>query len=74
MQRFKEQDTQNNSGHYGLPQYVYRKPDYSAFGLTQYLIKMTYLIRYDYFTTHTDLSAHGDVMALPDRFASIDCR
>ena len=71
MQRFKEQDTQNNSGHYGLPQYVYKKPDYSAFGLTPIPDKNDYLISYEYFTTHTDLSAHGDTMALPDRFGPL---
>jgi hypothetical protein len=71
MQRFKEQDSQNSSGHYGLPQYVYKKPDYSAFGLTPIPDKNDYLISYEYYTTHTDLSAHGDVMGLPDRFASL---
>jgi hypothetical protein len=74
MQRFKEQDSQNNSGHYGLPQYVYKKPDYSAFGLTPIPDKNDYLISYEYYTTHTDLSAYGDVMGLPDRFGSINCR
>jgi hypothetical protein len=71
MQRFKEQDAQNNSGHYGLPQYVYRKPDYTSFGLTPIPDKNDYLISYEYFTTHTDLSAHGDTMALPDRFGPL---
>jgi|TARA_R110002124_G_scaffold193840_1_gene360992 hypothetical protein len=71
MQRFKEQDSQNNSGHYGIPQYVYRKPDYSSFGLTPIPDKNDYLISYEYFTTHTDLSAHGDVMGLPDRFGPL---
>ena len=71
MQRFKEQDSQNNSGHYGMPQYVYRKPDYTSFGLTPIPDKNDYLISYDYFTTHTDLSAHGDTMALPDRFGPL---
>ena len=40
LQRFKEQDDTNNSGHYGMPQYVYRKPDYSSFGLTPIPIRM----------------------------------
>ena len=71
MQRFKEQDSQNNSGHYGMPQYVYRKPDYTSFGLTPIPDKNDYLISYDYFTTHIDLSAHGDTMALPDRFGPL---
>ena len=71
LQRFKEQDDRNNSGHYGMPQYVYRKPDYTSFGLTPIPDKNDYLISYDYYTTHTDLSAHGDEMALPDRFSSL---
>jgi len=71
MQRFKEQDSQNNSSHYGMPQYVYRKPDYTSFGLTPIPDKNDYLISYEYFTTHTDLSAHGDTMALPDRFGPL---
>ena len=71
MQRFKEQDSQNNSGHYGMPQYVYRKPDYTSFGLTPIPDKNDYLISYEYFATHTDLSAHGDTMALPDRFGPL---
>ena len=71
LQRFKEQDDRNSSGHHGMPQYVYRKPDYSSFGLTPIPDKNDYLISYDYYTTHTDLSAHGDNMALPDRFAPL---
>jgi hypothetical protein len=71
LQRFKEQDDRNSSGHQGMPQYVYRKPDYSSFGLTPIPDKNDYLISYDYYTTHTDLSAHGDTMSLPDRFASL---
>ena len=71
LQRFKEQDDKNSSGHYGMPQYVYRKPDYSSFGLTPIPDKNDYLINYDYYTTHTDLSAHGDEMALPDRFSPL---
>jgi hypothetical protein len=71
LQRFKEQDDRNSSGHHGMPQYVYRKPDYSSFGLTPIPDKNDYLINYDYFTTHTDLSAHGDEIALPDRFAPL---
>jgi hypothetical protein len=71
LQRFKEQDDKNSSGHHGMPQYVYRKPDYSSFGLTPIPDKNDYLINYDYFTTHTDLSAHGDTMALPDRFSPL---
>ena len=54
-----------------MPQYVYRKPDYSSFGLTPIPDKNDYLINYDYYTTHTDLSAHGDEIALPDRFAPL---
>jgi len=71
MQRFKEQDSQNNSGHYGTPQYVYRKPDYTSFGLTPIPDKNDYLISYEYYQTHTDLSAHGDLMTLPDRFGPL---
>jgi hypothetical protein len=71
LQRFKEQDDRNNSGHYGMPQYIYKKPDYSSFGLTPIPDKNDYLVNYDYYTTHTDLSAHGDEMALPDRFSSL---
>ena len=71
LQRFKEQDDRNSSGHHGMPQYVYRKPDYSSFGLTPIPDKNDYLINYDYFTTHTDLSAHGDTMVLPDRFSPL---
>ena len=71
LQRFKEQDDRNSSGHQGMPQYVYRKPDYSSFGLTPIPDKNDYLISYEYYTTHTDLSAHGDTMSLPDRFASL---
>ena len=71
LQRFKEQDDRNSSGHHGMPQYVYRKPDYTSFGLTPIPDKNDYLINYDYFTTHTDLSAHGDTMALPDRFSPL---
>jgi len=71
LQRFREQDDRNSSGHHGMPQYVYRKPDYSSFGLTPIPDKNDYLISYDYYTTHTDLSAHGDTMALPDRFSSL---
>ena len=71
LQRFKEQDDRNSSGHHGMPQYVYRKPDYSSFGLTPIPDKNDYLINYDYFTTHTDLSAHGDTMSLPDRFSPL---
>ena len=54
-----------------MPQYVYRKPDYSSFGLTPIPDKNDYLISYDYYTTHTDLSAHGDNMSLPDRFRTL---
>ena len=71
LQRFKEQDDRNSSGHYGMPQYVYRKPDYSSFGITPIPDKNDYLISYDYYTTHTDLSAHGDSMSLPDRFSPL---
>jgi len=71
MQRFKEQDNINSSGHYGIPQYVYKKPDYSSFGITPIPDKNDYVISYDYFTTHTDLSAHGDEMSLPDRFSPL---
>jgi len=71
LQRFKEQDDRNSSGHHGMPQYVYRKPDYSSFGLTPIPDKNDYLISYDYYTTHTDLSAHGDTMSLPDRFSPL---
>ena len=71
LQRFREQDDRNSSGHHGMPQYVYRKPDYSSFGLTPIPDKNDYLISYDYYTTHTDLSAHGDNMSLPDRFSPL---
>ena len=71
LQRFREQDDRNSSGHHGMPQYVYRKPDYTSFGLTPIPDKNDYLISYDYYTTHTDLSEHGDNMALPDRFSPL---
>ena len=71
LQRFREQDDRNSSGHHGMPQYVYRKPDYTSFGLTPIPDKNDYLISYDYYTTHTDLSAHGDNMSLPDRFSPL---
>ena len=71
LQRFKEQDDRNSSGHHGMPQYVYRKPDYSSFGLTPIPDKNDYLISYDYYTTHTDLYAHGENMSLPDRFSPL---
>jgi len=71
LQRFKEQDEKNNSSSYGIPSYVYRKPDYSSFGLTPIPDKNDYLITYEYYQTHTDLSAHGDTMGLPDRFGPL---
>ena len=71
LQRFKEQDEKNSSSSYGMPSYVYRKPDYSSFGLTPIPDKNDYLITYEYYQTHTDLSAHGDTMGLPDRFGPL---
>ena len=54
-----------------MPQYVYRKPDYSSFGLTPIPDKNDYLISYDYYTTHTDLSSHDDTSIIPTRFEPV---
>jgi hypothetical protein len=71
LQSFKERDSKNDDGVYATPEFVYRKPDYSSYGLSPIPDKDDYSIEYDYFTTHTDLSAHGDTMSLPDRFAPL---
>ena len=71
LQRFKEQDDTNNSSQYGVPQYIWRKPDYSSFGVSPRPNEGEYTISYEYYTTHTDLSAHGDTMGLPDRFSPL---
>ena len=71
LQSFKERDSKNDDGVYATPEFVYRKPDYSSYGLSPIPDKDDYSIEYDYYTTHTDLSAHGDTMSLPDRFAPL---
>ena len=71
LQVFKEKDSKNDDGVYATPEFVYRKPDYSSYGLSPIPDKDDYSIEYDYYTTHTDLSAHGDTMSLPDRFAPL---
>ena len=71
LQTRKDIDDTNNSGQYNIPQYVYRLPSYTAFGISPRPDKAEYTVNYDYYTTHTDLSAHGDNMELPDRFRSL---
>ena len=71
LQVFKEKDSKNDDGVYATPEFVYRKPDYSSYGLSPIPDKDDYSIEYDYYTTHTDLSAHSDTMSLPDRFAPL---
>ena len=71
LQTRKDIDDTNNSGQYNIPQYVYRLPSYTAFGVSPRPDKTDYTVNYDYYTTHTDLSAHGDNMSLPDRFRSL---
>jgi hypothetical protein len=71
LQRFKEQDSTNSSSQYGVPQYIWRKPDYGSFGVSPIPGEGEYTIQYEYYTTHTDLSAHGDNMGLPDRFSPL---
>ena len=71
LQNRKEVDDVNNSSQYQIPQYIYRLPNYSAFGVSPRPDSNEYRVEYDYYTTHTDLSAHGDNMALPDRFRSL---
>ena len=71
LQVFKEKDSKNDDGVYATPEFVYRKPDYSSYGLSPIPDKDDSSIEYDYYTTHTDLSAHGDTMSLPDRFAPL---
>jgi len=71
LQRFKEQDDTNSSDQYGVPQYIWRKPDYASFGISPRPNEGEYTIAYEYYTTHTDLSAHGDTMSLPDRFSPL---
>ena len=68
LQRFKTMDVDNGDGSYALPIYVYRKPNYSSYGLSPIPDADDYAIEYDYYQTHTELSAHGDTMSLPDRF------
>ena len=71
LQRFKEQDSTNSSSQYGVPQYIWRKPDYGSFGVSPIPGEGEYTISYEYYTTHTDLDAHGDTMGLPDRFSPL---
>jgi len=71
LQRFREQDDTNSSSQYGVPQYIWRKPDYSSFGVSPRPNEGEYTISYEYYATHTDLSAHGDTMGLPDRFSPL---
>jgi hypothetical protein len=71
LQTRKDIDDTNNSGQYNIPQYVYRLPSYTAFGVSPRPDKTDYTVNYDYYTTHSDLSAHGDNMSLPDRFRSL---
>jgi hypothetical protein len=71
LQTRKDIDDTNSSGQYAIPQYVYRLPSYTAFGVSPRPDKSDYTVNYDYYTTHTDLSAHGDNMSLPDRFRSL---
>jgi len=71
LQNRKPIDDVNNSSQYAIPQYIYRIPSYTAFGVSPIPNTNEYTISYDYYTTHTDLSAHGDNMSLPDRFASL---
>ena len=71
LQNRKPVDDVNNSSQYDIPQYIYRIPSYTAFGVSPIPNTNEYAINYDYYTTHTDLSAHGDTMSLPDRFASL---
>ena len=68
LQRFKKVDSDNNEGSYAVPVYVYRKPNYSSYGLSPIPDADDYSIEYDYYQTHTELSAHGDTLSLPDRF------
>lgn len=71
LEAYKETDVVNDTGSYGIPLYVYRKPNYTSFGLSPVPNRSNYVIQYDYYTIHTDLSAHGDTMSLPDRFSSL---
>ena len=71
LQTRKDIDDTNNSGQYAIPQYIYRLPSYTAFGVSPRPDKTDYTVNYDYYTTHSDLSAHGDNMSLPDRFRSL---
>jgi hypothetical protein len=71
LQRFKGQDETNSSSQYGVPQYIWRKPDYGSFGVSPRPNEGEYTIQYEYYTTHTDLDAHGDTMGLPDRFSPL---
>ena len=71
LQTRKDIDDTNSSGQYAIPQYIYRLPSYTAFGVSPRPDKSDYTVNYDYYTTHTDLSAHGDNMTLPDRFRTL---
>jgi hypothetical protein len=71
LQNRKPIDDVNNSSQYDVPQFIYRIPSYTSFGVSPIPNTNEYAISYDYYTTHTDLSAHGDTMSLPDRFASL---
>ena len=68
LQSLKERDSKNDEGVHAVPDFVYRKPNYSSFGLSPVPDSDDYNIEYDYYQTHTELSAHGDTMSLPDRF------
>jgi hypothetical protein len=71
LESYKETDIVNDDGSYGIPIYVYRKPNYTSFGLSPIPDRSDYIIQYDYYTTHTDLSAYTDTISLPDRFAPL---
>ena len=71
LQNRKPVDDVNNSSQYDIPQYIYRIPSYTSFGVSPIPNTNEYAISYDYYTTHTDLSAHGDTMSLPDRFSPL---
>jgi len=71
LETHKEVDVVNDDGSYAIPVYVYRKPNYTYFGLSPVPDRSDYVIQYDYYITHTDLSAYTDTISLPDRFAPL---
>jgi len=71
LETHKEVDVVNDDGSYAIPLYVYRKPNYTYFGLSPVPDRSDYVIQYDYYITHTDLSAYTDTISLPDRFAPL---